>query len=89
MTSSTLGNNISAATEVTHISSHGLWLLTQGKELFLAYEDFPWFKSQTVEAIIHVQELSPNHLYWPDMDIDLSIESIENPKRFPLVAKQH
>ena len=30
--------------EVTHISSHGIWLLTRDKELFLSYEDFPWLR---------------------------------------------
>jgi hypothetical protein len=29
--------------EVTNISAHGLWLLSRDKELFLSYEDFPWF----------------------------------------------
>jgi hypothetical protein len=28
----------------------------------------------------------PEHLYWPDLDIDLSVESIEHPERFPLVS---
>lgn len=42
MKSSALGNNISDC-EVTHISSHGIWLFAQGEELFMSYEDFPWF----------------------------------------------
>ena len=36
--------------EVTNISGHGIWLLTGGRELFLPYRDFPWFKEQTVAA---------------------------------------
>ncbi len=73
--------------EVTHISSHGVWLLAQGKELFMAYTDFPWFKDQTIKTIINVEEQSPGHFYWPDIDVDLSIESIEHPDRFPLQSK--
>jgi len=85
MKSSALGNNI-LETEVTHISSHGIWLLTHGKELFMSYEAFPWFKDQPVKSIIKVEEQSAGHFYWPDIDVDLTEESIEHPERFPLKA---
>ncbi len=78
-----LGKN-TLQTEVTNISSHGVWLLTQEKELFMSFEDFPWFKNVSVGKIINVEEPSPGHFYWPDLDIDLGIESIEHPERFPL-----
>ncbi len=86
MKSSALGNSI-LETEVTHISSHGIWLLAHDKELFLSYEEFPWFKDQPVKAIINVTEQGANHFYWPDIDVDLTTESIEHPDRFPLKAK--
>ena len=76
-----------SAVEVTHISSHGVWLLSHNKELFMSYEDFPWFKEQPVNAILNVEEQSLGHFYWPDMDVDLTEEMIENPERFPLKAK--
>ena len=75
------------AVEVTHISSHGVWLLAHEKELFMPYDEFPWFKDQLVKAILNVEEQSEGHFYWPDIDVDLSIESIEHPDRFPLKAK--
>lgn len=53
----------------------------------MSYEDFPWFKSQSVEAILNVEEPSPGHFYWPDIDVDLIEDSIEFPDRFPLIAK--
>jgi hypothetical protein len=86
MKSSALGNSI-LETEVTHISSHGIWLLTHDKELFLSYEEFPWFKDQPVKSIINVTEQGKEHFYWPDIDVDLTAESIEHPERFPLKAK--
>jgi uncharacterized protein DUF2442 len=34
------------------------------------------------------QELpSPHHLYWPDLDVDLAVESIEHPEKYPLLSK--
>jgi hypothetical protein len=53
----------------------------------MSYEDFPWFKNQTVSSIINVEELSPKHYYWSDIDVDLTQEIIEHPKRFPLISK--
>lgn len=73
--------------EVTNISSHGIWLWVESKEYFLSYADFPWFKKRTVEAIVNVEEQSPGHFYWPDLDVDLSLEIIKNPERFPHTSK--
>lgn len=70
--------------EVTNISSHGIWLLTGNKEFFMSYEDFPWFKNATVRDILTVEQPSPSHFYWPNLDVDLSIEIIQNPQHFPL-----
>ena len=73
--------------EVTHISAHGVWLLTSaGKELFMAFEHFPWFKGQSAQIIKNIEEPSPGHFYWPDIDVDLSQSIIENPKQYPLQA---
>jgi hypothetical protein len=86
MKSETLGTDTSAV-EVSHISPHGIWLLLAEREMFLSYKDFPWFKDASVSAVLNVQLPQPQHLYWPDLDIDLSVESIEHPDRFPLVAQ--
>ena len=86
MKSQVLGKNISS-TEITNISNHGVWLLTGDKEFFLSYDDFPWFKDAYVGNIINIEEPSPGHFYWPDLDVDLGIDSIEHPERFPLKAK--
>ena len=51
-----------------------------------AIEDFPWFQEQTVRSIVNVEEHSPGHFYWPDLDVDVSQEIIEHPERFPLKA---
>ena len=86
MRSSAPGNDTSEI-EVTHISAHGIWLLAHGEELFMPYEDFPWFREQPVRAVLDVKEPSPDHYHWPAIDIDLTKEIIKNPGRFPLKAK--
>jgi hypothetical protein len=72
--------------EVSHISQHGIWLLVGDREMFLSHDNFPWFKNATVSAIQNVQLLNSHHLYWPDLDVDLAVESIAHPERFPLLA---
>jgi len=73
--------------EITNISKYGFWLLLDNRELFLPFTEFPWFRETPVSAILNVELLQPHHLYWPDIDVDLTVESIEHPERFPLVAK--
>lgn len=81
-----LGTNTSEV-EVTNVSMHGIWLLAGERELFLPYEDFPWFKDAPIGKILHVEQPTPGHFYWPDLDVDLGLESIEHPERFPLKAQ--
>ena len=80
------GNNTSAI-EVTNISAHGVWILAHDRELFMSYDDFPWFKDQTVKSILNVEEPTKGHFYWPDLDADLSVDIIENPDQYPLKGK--
>jgi hypothetical protein len=86
MNSQTPGKTTSEL-EVTNISSHGIWLFTNEEELFLSYQDFPWFKEAPVGKILKVEEPTSGHYYWPDLDIDLGVETIKHPERFPLKAK--
>lgn len=80
------GKNTSGI-EITNISAHGIWLLAHDEELFLSYEDFPWFKDQPVKAIFNVQEPVPDHYYWPDLDVDIGKATIKNPEKYPLKSK--
>jgi hypothetical protein len=86
MKSATLGKDISGA-EVTNISKHGFWLLVADEELFVPFKEFPWFKKASVSEILNVVWPQPHHLYWPDLDVDLDVESIRHPQKFPLLSK--
>jgi hypothetical protein len=78
-----------SAVEVTNISKHGFWLLIDEQEVFLPFETFPWFREAPVGKILHVEFPSERHLYWPELDIDLEVESVFEPERFPLVSRVH
>jgi hypothetical protein len=61
--------------------------LAGDKEYFMSHEDFPWFKDVPVGKVLNVEEPTPGHFYWPDLDVDLTAEIIEHPERFPLKSK--
>jgi hypothetical protein len=75
------------AVEVTNISSHGFWLMLDERELFVPFREFPWFKQAPVSGILKVERPHPGHLYWPNLDVDLAVESIEHPERYPLMSR--
>ena len=79
------GKNILVSVE--NITPFGIWLFVKEKEYFLSYKDYPYFKDQTLKSIQNVQLLHGHHLYWPDLDVDLEIDNLENPEKYPLKSK--
>ena len=86
MTSARHGQSTSAV-EVTNVSPHGFWLLVEEREHFVPFKDFPWFRDASIAELTKVELPSPHHLYWPDLDIDLAVESLDHPERYPLVSR--
>ncbi|MBI2159516.1 MAG: DUF2442 domain-containing protein [Candidatus Rokubacteria bacterium] len=86
MTSAQHGQSTSAV-EVTNVSPHGFWLLVEQREYFVLFKDFPWFRDATIAELMKVELPSPHHLYWPDLDVDLAVESLDHPERYPLVSR--
>jgi Protein of unknown function (DUF2442) len=76
-----------SAIEVGNVTGHGFWLLVDGRELYLPFDQFPWFRQASIEALTRIERPSPHHLYWPILDVDLAVESIEHPERYPLVSR--
>lgn len=85
MTSTALGKSTSEA-EVTNVSRHGFWLLLGVEELFVPFADFPWFKEAPIAKLLEVEWPQPHHLYWPELDVDLAVDAIRHPEKFPLVS---
>ena len=84
--SSTPGAGISKV-EIANIDRFGLWILIEEKEYFLPYSDFPWFRHATIDQILSVELLFAGHLHWPELDVDLHLESLAQPSSFPLVYR--
>lgn len=79
------GKDILASIE--NITPYGIWLFVRDKEYFLNYKDYPYFKEQPLKAIQNVQLLHGYHLYWPELDVDLELDILEHPEKYPLKSK--
>ena len=77
------GKNI-LNTRVENITPFGIWLFVNEKEYFLSFENYPYFKDQSIGDIQNVKLLHGFHLFWPMLDVDLEIDSLENPEKYPL-----
>ena len=80
---STQGKDVSKI-EVLNISKHGIWLATRDHELFISFKEFPWFQDATVRKLMNVEQRTPTCLHWPDLAIDLAVESV---RCFPLLSQ--
>jgi len=85
MKSSKHGESILLSVE--NITPFGIWLFVKGREYFLSYKDYPFFRDQTIKSIQAVQLVHGYHLFWPELDVDLEIDNLENPEKYPLKWK--
>ena len=83
MSSSTLGQNISDV-DISLITAKGFWVFVQSKEYFLSFDEYPWFRGARIAEIMNVELKNQYHLRWNDLDIDIDIDSLEHPERYPL-----
>ena len=73
--------------EITNISEHGFWILLNRKEYFLSFDKYPWFRDAKISSIVNVELFHNTHLFWPDLDVDLSINILKDPDKYPLSYK--
>lgn len=81
---SACGTRTSKNAEVQGVLKSGVWLLVNGQEYFLPFARYPWFKKANLSALQEVKLLHGHHLHWPELDVDVELESIEHPDRYPL-----
>ena len=82
-----LKNGKDTLVSVENINKFGFWILVNGKEYFLNYDVYPYFKDENVAHISNVKLLHETHLSWPELDVDLEIDNLENPEKYPLISQ--
>jgi hypothetical protein len=73
--------------ELSNVSQHGLWLLIDGVEHYLPFDEFPWFRDATIRQLSRIDRPTIDHFYWPELDVDLSLGSIKRPEDYPLASR--
>ena len=78
---------VTTKTEVTNISPFGIWILTNDKEYFINYKDYPVFETATIKQIVEVKTDISGNLHWEELNADIELESLENPDDYPLTYR--
>ena len=85
-----LNSNInSSLASVLMINAQGIMISVAGNDYFLSYNRIPWMKDASIKSVLNVRMSGQNAIEWPDLDVDLEIESLKHPERYPLVIKRN
>ena len=74
---------------VLMINAEGIMLSVLGHDYFLSYKRIPWMQDAPIRSVLNVQMSGPEAIEWPDLDVDLEIDSLHHPERYPLVIKRN
>ncbi len=74
---------------VKNVSQHGFRIFIGDREMYVSFADFPWFEQASIRELSTVELPSPHHLYWPELDVDLAVDSLDHPDCYPLVSRGH
>lgn len=85
-----LSNNLeSTSASVLMINAQGIMISVKGQDYFLSYNRIPWMRDAAIRSVLNVQMCGPDAIEWPDLDVDLEIDSLRYPERYPLVIKRN
>lgn len=60
-----------------------------GNDYFLSYNRVPWMKDAPVRDVLNVQMEGQYAINRSNLDVDLEIDSLKHPERYPLVMKRN
>ena len=82
-------NSNSTSVSVLMINSQGIMLSVLGNDYFISYNRMPWLQDASIRSVLNVRMSGPEAIEWPDLDVDLEIDSLRHPERYPLVIKRN
>lgn len=86
----TTSKNYTADTSVSvlMINAQGIMLSVCGNDYFLSYNRIPWMRDASIKSVLNVKMSGRNAIEWPDLNVDLEIDSLKHPERYPLIMKR-
>ena len=81
-------NTLNTSASVLMINAQGIMLSVLGRDYFLSYNRIPWMKDARISDVLNVRISGRSAIEWPSLDVDLEIESLMHPERYPLIMKR-
>ena len=72
-------SSVNTLVSVLMINAQGIMISVQGHDYFLSYNRIPWMQDAPIRSVLNV----------PDLDVDLEIDSLRHPERYPLLIKRN
>ena len=74
---------------IVTIIPDGIVISLKGCDYFLSYNRVPWMKDATINEVLDIRMSGKNAIEWPKLDVDLEVESLKHPERYPLLIKRN
>jgi len=81
-------NTKHTSVSVRSIMPDGIFLTVFDNDYYLSYNRLPWFRNAKISDIFNVAMMGDDAIRWDTLDIDLEIDSLKYPERYPLVMKR-
>ena len=83
-------NNInSTSVSVFMINGQGIMISVGGQDFFLSYNRVPWMREASINDVLNIRMCGNDAVEWPALDVDLEIDSLRHPERYPLLIKRN
>ena len=71
------------------INEKGVMISVMGQDFFLSYNRVPWMRDATINEVLDVRMNGKNAIEWPKLEVDLEVESLRHPERYPLLIRRN
>jgi len=82
-------NTENTSVRVRSIMPEGIFLSLDGSDYYLSYDRLPWFRNAKISDVFNVKMYGIDGIRWDELDVDLGIDSLKFPEKYPLVMKSY
>ena len=82
-------NTNNTSVSVLMINAQGIMISVAGQDFFLSYNRIPWMREASINDVLNIQMCGNEAIEWPNLDVDLEIDSLRHPERYPLLIKRN
>ena len=82
-------NTNNTSVSVLMINGQGILISVGGQDYFLSYNRIPWMRDASINDVLNIQMCGNEAIEWPALNVDLEIDSLRHPERYPLLIKRN